>query len=399
MNIVPTDVGRRIGDLHSNVDVPELESLIEDVVESDNVREREVREIGARWYSMLVRPYRAADDTVTGAVIVFQDIDQRKHHAEQLDEARRYANAIVESVREPLLVLDPELRVQRANRAFYEMFQTTASDTEACSLFELGDGQWNIPPLRVLRDELVPNEILFGGIEFEHAFPSIGRRVVLLSGRQIVFDDGRPPLMLLAIEDITARRDFERRGRFLTEAAAVFAASVGYDATIDAIGAVAVPAFAELCTVDLSEPDGTMLRTRVITRERDSAGLVEPRVRKAVIVPEPIVSTVHETGESILVERGPAVVPGLRGMGWRGSPAPARIRSGIADRRPAAGGHAFARCGHLGLDAIRRGAPLRTETILRSPRSSRAAPPSRSSGPRTIATWRRRGGRPRWRIA
>ena len=320
MNIVPTDVGRRIGDLHSNVDVPELESLIEDVVESDNVREREVREIGARWYSMLVRPYRAADDTVTGAVIVFQDIDQRKHHAEQLDEARRYANAIVESVREPLLVLDPELRVQRANRAFYEMFQTTASDTEACSLFELGDGQWDIPPLRVLRDELVPNEILFGGVEFEHAFPSIGRRVVLLSGRQIVFDDGRAPLMLLAIEDITARRDFERRGRFLTEAAAVFAASVGYDATIDAIGAVAVPAFAELCTVDLSEPDGTMLRTRVITRERDSAGLVEPRVRKAVIVPEPIVSTVHETGESILVEE---VLPSYLDSGaWDGEDLP-----------------------------------------------------------------------------
>ena len=320
MNIGPADVGRRIGDLHSNLDVAELESLIQDVVESDNVREREVRETGARWYSMLVRPYRAADDTVTGAVIVFQDIDQRKHHAEQLDEARRYADAIVESVREPLLVLDPELRVQRANRAFYEMFQTTASDTEARSLFELGDGQWDIPPLHILQDELVPNDILFGGVEFEHAFPSIGRRVVLLSGRQIIFDDGRAPLMLLAIEDITARRDFERRGRFLTEAAAVFAASVGYDATIDAIGAVAVPAFADLCTVDLSEPDGTMLRTRVITRGPASAGLPEAPVRNAVIVPEPIISTVFETGESILLEE---VLPSYLDSGaWDGDDLP-----------------------------------------------------------------------------
>jgi two-component system, chemotaxis family, CheB/CheR fusion protein len=305
MNIVPTDVGRRIGDLNGNVDIAELENLIAEVIDTRDVREREVRDSSGRWYSVVIRPYRTANDTISGAVIVFQDIDERQHHAQRLDEARRHANAIVETVRDPLLVLDPQLRVQRANRAFYEMFKTNPAETERRSLFELGDGQWDIPPLRILRDEPVPNEILFAGLEFEHAFPTIGRRVVCLSGRHIILDDGGDPLMLLAIEDITARRDFERRTRFLTEAAAGFATSVGYDATVEAIGTIAVPAFADSCTIDLSQPDGTICRTQMASRDRDPADFEQPHGGQAVIAPEPAVSAVLATGESFLLEEVP----------------------------------------------------------------------------------------------
>ena len=301
MNIVPTDVGRRIGDRKANVDVAALENLITEVIDTRDVREREVRDIHGRWYSMLVRPYRTATDIVSGAVIVFQDIDARQHHVQQVDAARRYANAIVETVREPLLVLDPALRVQRANRAFYEMFRTSAAETESHALFELGDGQWDIPALRALRDDRMSDGVLFTGLEFEHAFPTIGRRAVLLSARHIVLDDGGDPLLLLAIEDITARRDFERRGRFLTEAAAAFAASVGYDATIAAIGTVAVPGFADSCTVDLTEADGGVLRTQVVSREGARASVAEPCLRQVVVVPEPAVTKVLDTGGSLLL--------------------------------------------------------------------------------------------------
>jgi two-component system CheB/CheR fusion protein len=151
MKIAPTDLGRRIGDLDANVDVPELEKLITEVVDTLVVQERDVRDRGGRWYSMLIRPYRTADHSVSGAVIVYQDIDERKHHAERIDEARQYADAIVETVGEPLLVLDATFQVLRANRAFYEMFETSAAETESRSLLELGEGQWDIPRLRETR--------------------------------------------------------------------------------------------------------------------------------------------------------------------------------------------------------------------------------------------------------
>ena len=156
MHVGPTDVGRRISDLTANVDVPELEKLIAEVVDTRVVQEREVRDAAGCWYSMLVRPYETAEHTCSGAVIVYQDINDRKHRAERVDAARRYADAIVETVREGLLVLDDTFRVQRANRAFYEMFQTNAAETESRSLFELGEGHWDIPPLRALREEAIP---------------------------------------------------------------------------------------------------------------------------------------------------------------------------------------------------------------------------------------------------
>jgi two-component system, chemotaxis family, CheB/CheR fusion protein len=324
MSLVPTDVGRRIGDLDANVDVPELEKLIAEVTNTLVVQEREVRDSGGRWYSMLVRPYRTAEHTISGAVIVYQDIDERKHHAERLDEARRYADAIVETVGEPLLVLDAAFGVLRANRAFYEMFKTSAAETESRPLFELGERQWDIPQLRTLRDEVLHDEIVFTAIEVEHAFPAIGRRVVLLNGRRINFDDGRAPLILLAIEDITARRDFERRERFLTEAAAAFAGSIGYDATIEAIGSIAVPTFAEWCIVDVSEPDGTVRRAEVVYHEADARGFAEPHVRQAVITPEQPASTVLRTGESLLLEEVPASY--LESCAWDGEEL-ARIRA------------------------------------------------------------------------
>jgi two-component system CheB/CheR fusion protein len=324
MNIVPSDLGRRVGDLDATVDVPELEKLITDVVETLVVQEREVRDRGGRWYSMLIRPYRTADHSVSGAVIVYQDIDERKHHVEKLDEARRYADAIVDTVGEPLLVLDAAFRVQRANRAFYEMFETSAAKTESRSLLELGDGQWDIPRLRALRDEVPHDEIVFTGIEVEHVFPAIGRRVVLLNGRRIDFDDGRAPLILLAIEDVTARRDFERRERFLTEATAAFAGSIGYDATIEAIGSIAVPMFAEWCIVGVIEPGGTVRRAEVVYHEADAGRFAEPRVKQAVIAPEQPASDVLRTGKSLLLEEVPASY--LESGAWNGEEL-ARIRA------------------------------------------------------------------------
>ncbi len=122
MNLLPSDLGRPIGDLKANVDVPDLEALIGEVIEEIQVRERDVRGRDGRWYTMRVHPYRTADNKIDGAVLVLLDVDDIKRYQEELREERDYAQAIVETVREPLVVLDGELRVMTANATFYRTF-------------------------------------------------------------------------------------------------------------------------------------------------------------------------------------------------------------------------------------------------------------------------------------
>ena len=119
------------------------------------------------------------------------------------------AEAIVDAVREPLVVLDPDLRVVAASRSFYRTFAVAPRKTEGRLLFELGDGQWNIPGLRTVLKDIIPKRRTVEAYEVEHEFPSIGRRVMLLNARR-VFEDGSPTAILLAIEDVTRRREAER---------------------------------------------------------------------------------------------------------------------------------------------------------------------------------------------
>lgn len=119
----------------------------------------------------------------------------------EIQAARQYADAIIETVREPLLVLDSDLRVQRANAAFYRLFQVSEAETHRRLLFELGNGQWNIPSLQALLLEILPTNHWLTDYEVEHVFPRIGRHIMLLNARRIE----ERQLILLAIEDVTER--------------------------------------------------------------------------------------------------------------------------------------------------------------------------------------------------
>jgi len=120
------------------------------------------------------------------------------------------AEAIVDAIREPLLVLDPDLRVIAASRAFYRTFAVTPRKTEGQLVFELGDGQWNIPGLRTLLEDVIPKHRTVEAYEVEHEFPTIGRRVMLLNARRVFDENGSASAILLAIEDVTRRRETER---------------------------------------------------------------------------------------------------------------------------------------------------------------------------------------------
>jgi two-component system, chemotaxis family, CheB/CheR fusion protein len=117
MNLLPADLGRPIGDLTANVDVRDLEALIAEVIDEVQPREREVRDREGRRYALRVHPYRTGDNKIDGAVLVLLDIEDLKRSQEEASEARDYAEAIVATVREPLIILDGELRVVTANVA------------------------------------------------------------------------------------------------------------------------------------------------------------------------------------------------------------------------------------------------------------------------------------------
>ena len=119
------------------------------------------------------------------------------------------AENIVDTVREPILVLSADLKVQRANRSFYRTFQVAPQDTENRLVYELGNGQWDIPALRKLLEEILPQNTAFEDFEVAHDFPDIGRKVMLLNARRIHRDGHHPEAILLAIEDITERRKLE----------------------------------------------------------------------------------------------------------------------------------------------------------------------------------------------
>jgi len=116
-----------------------------------------------------------------------------------------YIKTVVDVVREPVLILDKNFRVMAANESFYRVFQVDPKDTEQQVVYELGNGQWNIPALRKLLEDILPKNTFFKGFEVAHEFPSIGRKTMILNARQIHVEGDAtfPPIILLAIEDVT----------------------------------------------------------------------------------------------------------------------------------------------------------------------------------------------------
>src|SRR5437588_609845 len=122
-----------------------------------------------------------------------------------VEDIQNFAQNIVDTVREPLLILDAALRARTANRAFYQTFHVSPEETEDRLIYELGNGQWDIPALRTLLEDIVPQSSVFNDYELEHDFPSIGRRVMLLNARQLRAGIDTE-LLVLAMEDVTERR-------------------------------------------------------------------------------------------------------------------------------------------------------------------------------------------------
>jgi len=122
-----------------------------------------------------------------------------------------YAQNIIDTIREPLLVLDSDLRVVSANRSFYQTFKVIPEETERHLIYDLGNQQWDIPKLRELLSDILPKHSTFDDYEVEHEFPAIGKKTMLLNARKIFRETNQTEMILLAIEDITERKKLEKK--------------------------------------------------------------------------------------------------------------------------------------------------------------------------------------------
>jgi hypothetical protein len=128
-----------------------------------------------------------------------------------------YIRTVVDTLREPFLILDEHLNVISANRMFYAFFQVVQEDTQGKHVYDLGNGQWNIPKLKILLEDILPKNTFFEDFKVEHNFPKIGKRVIILNARRVYTSGTEKPIMLLAMEDITKQRLLEDQLKIYTK--------------------------------------------------------------------------------------------------------------------------------------------------------------------------------------
>jgi len=216
-NLLAADVGRPVSALRHNLDLTDLGTFIGEVIAGAQEREREVRDRAGRWYSLRVRPYLTVGNEVDGAVLVLVDIDALKRTEQLATEARELAEATIQTVRDPLVILYSDLRIQSANEAFYRTFALSPAQTEGRSLFELDHGSWNMPNLRLLMEDIIPRNSFFDDLEVTHDFERIGPRTMLVNARTLLQVNGKPKLVLLGIRDITEVLAFQAELRVSEE--------------------------------------------------------------------------------------------------------------------------------------------------------------------------------------
>jgi len=228
--VKPQDtVGKLIYDLgNKQWDIPKLRELLETILPQktsfDNYEvEHDFATIGKRIMLLNARQIQRVLGKERIILLAIEDITERREVENGLektrkelevikqsaDEASDFAESVINTVREPLISLDRDLRVVTVSRSFYEFFKVKPEETVGQLIYDLGNKQWNIPKLRELLETILPQKTSFDNYEVEHVFATIGKRIMLLNARQIQQASGKERIILLAIEDITERREIE----------------------------------------------------------------------------------------------------------------------------------------------------------------------------------------------
>jgi two-component system CheB/CheR fusion protein len=220
--LIPSDIGRPLGDVAQRFEDTELLPHAAKVLDKLTPQQREIRTDEGRCYVRQVLPYRTQDNRIEGVVVTFSAAA-----ADALQGARLYAESIVDTLHEPLLVLDGDLRVRSANRSFYEAFRTSPAETEGRPIYEVAGRQLDIAALRGLLSGTLQTRKPLQDFEIECDLPDLGRRSIILNARLLERKDDAGELVLLVMEDITglkrsenALRESESRIRALVDTAA-----------------------------------------------------------------------------------------------------------------------------------------------------------------------------------
>ncbi|MCX6699781.1 MAG: PAS domain-containing protein [Methanomicrobiales archaeon] len=201
--LAPSDMGRPLADIRSTIPDEDLVADANGVLDSLIPREKTVRTTGNEWYNVRIMPYRTYENVIDGVVLTFSDVTTLKAVETEVRVTRDYAQSIVDTVREPFIVLNGRFEVISASRAFYRTFEVMPEETMGRVLYELGNNQWDIPGLHELLEDVLPKNRSFDNFEVEHDFPGIGQKKMLLNAREIAGPAGTPHLILLAMEVIT----------------------------------------------------------------------------------------------------------------------------------------------------------------------------------------------------
>jgi two-component system CheB/CheR fusion protein len=196
------DIDRPIKDITCELDYTTLAEDADEVLDKLTRKEIKVRGPDESWYLVRIVPYRSRKNVIEGVIITFLDISRFEKSELGARDARSFFYNTLSAMWEPVLVLEEDLRVFTANRAFYKVFKTTPKETENRSVFQLGDNQWDIPELRKFLEEIIPLDNEFQGFEVEHEFPRIGPRRMSLSARKIGEGEVRPPMIIISFKDI-----------------------------------------------------------------------------------------------------------------------------------------------------------------------------------------------------
>ena len=206
LSLLPLDVGRPVEHISNRFIDVSLTAVADSVLKNLTTVEKEVRSADGLWYLMRCLPYRTLSNKIDGVVFTFTDVTHIK-------QAQNYAENIIKTVREPLIVLNSELKAVSANPAFYQTFHVAPKETEGSLIYDLGNRQWNIPRLRELLEDILPRNSTFENFEVRHDFPAIGTKIMSLNARRI--DNQGNELILLAIGDITERKNVEQESQRL----------------------------------------------------------------------------------------------------------------------------------------------------------------------------------------
>lgn len=204
--VIESDTGRSIYDIVNNLKYENLPQDISNVLKNLATVEREMETKNNTWAFMRIIPYRTSENVIDGVALTFFDITEQKKAEFAVKSAKDFAESIIETVREPLVVLDGKLHVVSANKSFYDKFMVNPAETENKLIYEVGSKQWDIPQLRKLLENILPKKSVFDNFRVEHEFQKIGRRIMLLNARQVFLCGTGTSAILLAIEDVTDKR-------------------------------------------------------------------------------------------------------------------------------------------------------------------------------------------------